>query len=74
MEQWTPEEGGGGFLDLLEQPQAQHIVIYPFYNIERDKMAALPQFLALIEAPFIVVPFPPFSTLNFRLSPPRVSD
>jgi len=32
-------------------------------------MAALPQFLALIEVPFIVLPFPPFSTLGFRLSP-----
>jgi len=31
-------------------------------------MAALPQFLALIEVLFIVVPFPPFSTLDFRLS------
>ena len=57
------------FLDLFEQPQAQHRVIYPLYNIERDKMAALPQFLALIEVRFIVVPFPPFSTLDFRLSP-----
>ena len=62
------------FLDLFKQLQAQHIVIYPFYNIERDKIAALPQFLALIEVPFIVVPFPPFSTRDCRLSPQALAN
>jgi len=37
------------FLDLFEQPQANHIVIYPFYNIERDKMAAPAGFSRLVQ-------------------------